>query len=205
MNENSNLTLCCVCQLTSNPGGTLEIRQTGYTSPCISCRCEDDSMKKENEDAFNELFRSRRQDQMNAEEEQQRLRTAEADFRKLYTEHMKSVVEPTLESLRQLFGNNGIKSTVVQAIEGPDSIPYPCFKIGLYVQTVDTRRSTNPDPTDAPVQIELSCNPSKGKAQLFETRSTRSGRSRGPAGQFSLDELTSDFIEQRVLAIMKDS
>jgi hypothetical protein len=162
-------------------------------------------MRKENEDAFNELFRSRRQDQMNAENELQRLRSAEADFRRLYTEHIKAVVEPTLESLRQLFVNNGIKSTVVQAVEGSDSIPYPCFKIGLYVQTVDTRRATNPDPTDAPVQIQFSCNPSKGKAELYECRSTRSGRSGAPVGQFSLDELTSDFIEQRVLALMRDS
>jgi len=161
-------------------------------------------MKKENEDAFNDLFRSRRADQMTAEAEQKRLRTAEADFRKLYTEHMKGVVEPTFESLRQLLGNNGINAAVVQAVEGSDAIPYPCFKIGLYVQTGDGRRS-NPDPTDAPIQIQLSCNPSKGKAQLFESRPTRTGRSGAPVGQFSLDELTSDFIEQRVLAIMRDS
>jgi hypothetical protein len=162
-------------------------------------------MKKENEDAFNELFRARRQEQKAAEDEQQRLRTAEADFRKLFTEHVRGVVQPTLESLRELLGNNGIKAAVVEAVEGSDSIPYPCFKIGLYVQTGELRRSINLDPTDAPVQIQLSCNPSKGKAQLYESRSTRSGRAGAPAGQFSLDELTSDFIEQRVLAIMKDS
>jgi hypothetical protein len=162
-------------------------------------------MKKENEDAFNELFRSRRQVLITAAEEQQRLRTAEAEFRKLYTEHVKSVIEPALESLRQLFASNGIDCAVVQAVEGPDSIPYPCFKIGLYIQSGNSRRSNHPDPTDAPIQIECSCDPSKGKAQLFESRSTRSGRARAPAGQFSLDELTSDFIEQRVLAIMQDS
>lgn len=162
-------------------------------------------MKKENEDAFNDLFRSRREGQLAAEVEQQRLRTAEADFRKLYTEHMRGVVQPALESLRQLLGNNGIKSAVVEAVEGSDSIPYPRFKMGLYIQTSDMRRSSNPDPTDAPAQIELSCNPSKGKVELYESRSTRSGRAGAPAGQFSLDELTSDFIEQRVLAIMRDS
>ena len=160
-------------------------------------------MKKEIEDAFAQVFRAREEAQRLVNQKKQDTTSREQAFREAFREHLGRVIKPALESLRQLLQKNGIEAMVIESeVSSGARLTEP--SIGFYAFTDDTRLASSARrPSDAPVQLQLSCQAQKGKVGIYVSRPSAGGRGAGPEPDISLEALTEDEIQRRVLALLQ--
>jgi hypothetical protein len=160
-------------------------------------------MDKVTEDKFKALFKKRAEGDQRAKSDQERQRQTQRDNQRRYLEHVSQVIKPALESMSAFFAQQGVRSRVQEAPDGPGVEDLLNIKIGLYVQTDDARLSRNSDPSEWSTGIEFSFSAPEGKIGLYETSSNRGApRSRGPAGKFEIEEVDAAFIQARMLNLM---
>jgi hypothetical protein len=160
-------------------------------------------MKKEIEDAFAQVFRAREDVQQLANQKRQDATSREQAFREAFREHLERVIKPTLESLRQLLQKNGIEAMVSEAVVSSGGrLTEP--SIGFYAFPDDARLgSSSRRPTDATVQLQLSCQAQKGNVGVNVFRPSPGGRAGGPESDTSLEALTEEEIQRRVLTLLQ--
>lgn len=160
-------------------------------------------MKKEITDAFAEIFRARDQTEQLANQKRQDATTREEAFRTAFTDAVKRVIKPTFESLKQLLENNGIGVIVVES-EVSSGARRSEPSIGFYAFSDDARvPSTTRRPSDANVQLQLSCQAQKGNVGIHECRPTSGGRAAKQQPDVTLDSLTEESIQKSVLALLQ--
>ena len=160
-------------------------------------------MKKEIEDAFAQVFRAREETQRLANQKRQDTTSREQAFREAFREHLERVVRPTLESLTQLLQKNGVEAMVIESeVNSGGRLTEPT--IGFYAFTDDGRlASSGRRPSDATVQLQLSCQAQKGKVGIYVSHPSAGGRGAGPEPDTSLEALTEEEIQRRVLALLQ--
>jgi hypothetical protein len=160
-------------------------------------------MKKEIEDGFAQVFRARAEAQRLASQKRQDTTSREQAFREAFRAHLERVIKPTLESLRQLLQKNGIEAMVIESeVSSGGRLTEPT--IGFYAFTEDGRlASSERRPSDATVQLQLSCQAQKCKVGIYVSRPSAGGRGAGPEPDTSLEALTEQEIQRRVLALLQ--
>jgi hypothetical protein len=160
-------------------------------------------MKKEIEDAFAQVFRAREDVQELANQKRQDATSREQAFREAFREHLERVIKPTLEALRQLLQKNGIEAIVSESVVSSGGrLTEP--SIGFYAFPDDVRLGTSSRrPTDAPVQLQFSCQAQKGNVGVNVFRPSPGGRAGGPESDTLLGSLTEEEIQKRVLALLQ--
>lgn len=160
-------------------------------------------MKKEIEDAFAEIFRARDETEHLASQKRQDATTREDAFRGAFVALTKQVIKPTFESLKQLLEKNGIGAMVVES-EVSSGARRSEPSIGFYAFSDDARVPSNARrPSDANVQLQLSCQAQKGNVGVHECRPTSGGRTVKQQPDVMLDSLTEESIQKSVLALMQ--
>jgi hypothetical protein len=160
-------------------------------------------MKKEIADAFAEIFRARDETEQLANQKRQDATTREEAFRTAFSERVKRVVKPTFESLKQLLEENGIGVMVIESeISSGARRSEP--SIGFYAFSDDARVPSGlRRPSDANVQLQLSCQAQKGNVGIHECRPTSGGRAAKQQPDVALDSLTEESIQKSVLTLMQ--
>lgn len=160
-------------------------------------------MKKDIEDAFAQVFRARKETERLANQKRQDSTSREQAFREAFCAHLKQVIKPTLESLKQLLEKNGIDAMVVES-EVRSGGRGTELSIGLYAFSDDARlASSSRRPTDANVQLQLSCQSQKGNVGIHVSRPSSGGRSAGPEADTQLESVTEEWIQKRVLSLLQ--
>ncbi len=160
-------------------------------------------MKKEIEDAFAEIFRARDETEQLANQKRQDATTREEVFRAAFVDLVKRVIRPALESLKQLLEKNGIGAMVVESeISSGARRSEP--SIGFYAFSDDARVSSGTRrPSDANVQLQLSCQAQKGNVGVHVCRPTSGGRAANQQPDATLDSLTEESIQKSVLLLLQ--
>jgi hypothetical protein len=160
-------------------------------------------MKKDIEDAFAEIFRARDETEQLASQKRQDATTREEAFRASFVDVVKRVVKPTLESLKQLLEKNGIGAMVVES-EVSSGARRSEPSIGFFAFSDDARvASGTRRPSDANVQLQLSCQAQKGNVGVHECRPTAGGRAAKQQPDVTLGSLTEESIQKSVLALLQ--
>jgi hypothetical protein len=158
-------------------------------------------VKKETEDAFTELFREREQKLQRIDERRQEAEAKAQAFRRAFREHAERVMRPAFEELRRLLGDTGSIETDVSESSDPDG---SLSTISFCVFTGDRRLSdSRPDSSDATVRLEFSCKAHSQKVSVYQAHPIHDGKSSGPAGEMALEQITAEFIQDRVLQLMQ--
>jgi hypothetical protein len=159
-------------------------------------------LKKEIEDGFAQVFRAREEAERLANQKRQDTKSREQAFREAFREHLQRVIKPTLESLKQLLEKNGIDAAVVESEVGSggrQSEP----SIAFYAFSDDVRMASGTRrPSDANVQLQLSCHAQKGSVGVHVSRPSSGGRSAGPEADAPLESVTEEWIQKIVLSLL---
>jgi hypothetical protein len=160
-------------------------------------------MKQEIDDAFAQLFRAREDLRQLANQKRQDATSRGQVFREAFREHVQRVIKPTLESLRLLLQRNGIEAMVNESelsSRGRGAEP----AIGFYAFPDDVpSASGSRRPTDASVQLQLCCQAQKCNVGIHAFRMSPAGRVGVPESDTSLEALTEEDIQRRVLALLQ--
>jgi hypothetical protein len=160
-------------------------------------------MKKEIEDAFADIFRARDETEQLANQKRQDATTREEAFRASFVDLVKRVIKPTLESLKQLLEKNGIGAMVVES-EVSSGARRSEPSIGFFAFSDDARvPSGTRRPSDANVQLQLSCQAQKGNVGVHECRPTSGGRIAKQQPDVTLASITEESIQTSVLALLR--
>jgi hypothetical protein len=160
-------------------------------------------MKKDIEEAFDEVFRARDKIEELANQKRQDATNREEAFRLAFSDRVKRVIKPTFESLKQLLEDHGIGAMVVESevsSGGRRSEP----SIGLYAFSDDARVSSGTRrASDANVQLQLSCQAQKGTVGVHVCRPTPGGRAVSPEPDTALENVTEEWAQRSVLALLR--
>jgi hypothetical protein len=160
-------------------------------------------MKKEIEEEFAQIFRARDEAERLASQKRQDIASREQTFREVFREHLKRIIKPTLESLKQLLEKNGIDAMVVESevsSGGRQTEP----SIAFYAFSDDARSARGPRrPSEANVQLQLSCQAQKGTVGVYVSRPSSGGRSAGPEADAPLQSVTEEWIQKTVLSLLR--
>jgi len=158
-------------------------------------------LKKEIEDGFARVFRAREEAERLANQKRQDTKSREQAFREAFREHLQRIIKPTLESLKQLLEKNGIDATVVESEVGSGGRQLEP-SIAFYAFSDDVRMASGRGPSDANVQLQLSCHAQQGNVGVYVSRPSSGGRSAGPEADAPLESVTEEWIQKLVLSLL---
>jgi hypothetical protein len=160
-------------------------------------------MKKEIEEEFAQIFRARDEAEQLANQKRQDSTSREQTFREAFREHLKRIIKPTLESLKQLLEKNGIDALVVES-EVSSGGRHTEPSIAFYAFSDDVRSAHGSRrPSDANIQLQLSCQAQKGTIGVYVSRPSSGGRSAGPEADAPLQSVTEEWIQKTVLSLLR--
>jgi hypothetical protein len=161
------------------------------------------SLKKEIEDGFARVFRAREEAERVANQKRQDTKSREQAFREAFREHLQHIIKPTLESLKQLLEKNGIDATVVESEVGSGGRQLePSIAFYAFSDDVRMASGTTRGPSDANVQLQLSCHAQQGNVGVYVSRPSSGGRSAGPEADVPLESVTEEWIQKLVLSLL---
>ena len=167
------------------------------------------AVKKEIQDQLDAVLAAHEQAALEAASAKASRDSAEAEFLKEFLAHRSSVFRPALQEMATYLRSKGIESTISETEhestwhDGEKANASIALRLGLG----DDRLSdlSPDDEADEQPYLALVCNV-VGKVVLFLESTKAPGRDghAGPIGSYYLHQVTTDFIQEKVLAIVSE-
>ena len=161
-------------------------------------------MKKEIEQDFAAVFAAHADKQLRAQQVATEKKQQEQTFLDDFNAHCAAVIRPALDALVAYVQGNGVRAEVEETKAGTESggAVRPA-SIGIYFLIGDERLVHHGSHRDRP-NFTIQCAERERKVHLFQSTIApgRGGQS-GSEGTGLLAEVTEEFIQKRVLALLK--